>query len=71
MRRRPRPRLGRARGSNGIANVLAVALTRLAELPALGRQYRARIIAVGADLLAADEQFGCPIDRRGPPPNTP
>src|SRR5450631_3840683 len=64
MRRRRCPRLGRARGGNGITDVLAVALANLAEMPALRRQYGARIIAVGTNLLAADEQLGGPVDRR-------
>src|SRR5690606_31007094 len=64
MRRRPRPPLGGARRGDRIADVLAIALSYLAEAPAFRREHRARIIAIRANLLAADEQFCRPIDRR-------
>ena len=49
-------------GLNSVADVLAVANADMAQQFAARRQDGLRIAAVGAGLLAADEQFGGPVE---------
>ena len=59
----PRSRPGRL---DRVADVLAVALSDIADARARGVEHRAAVPSVGTDLLAADEQLGRAIDRRDP-----
>ena len=59
---RPRPAGSGVRGLDGVADVLAVAFADFADEAAVGSDNATRVPLVGADLLAADEQFGRPVD---------